>query len=466
MDGVGGPLTLAAGLRESLFPMDDLAVMGFAELIPRLPALAARLREAAAAVRAARPDVLLTVDAKAFAHRLIRRVVAARERDEASRRGGASPSPSRKKPTLVAQYVAPSFWAWRGGERRLARLERAGVDLVLCLLPNEPEAIRRAGVDAAFVGHPAAEDAAMYPPYATRPDDASATSVRFRARRTESDAANPNRPKTLALFPGSRANEIKRHLPLFRAACERMVAEREREREREHARPLSLSPSPSRSLSPSRSPSPPFLVAFVTPGGPGTYAYDAATREAASWPVPASVLPVGGGDARARRDAFAGFDAAVACAGTATAQLFANRVPHVTVYAAAHPATEFLLRRMLLGWGERGSGSGSRGGFFAGTPNVVFGEAVAPELLGAAEATPEAIAREAGRVLFDARAREAQTRRGDAFVRMLEPPTEGARAGRIPGEAAARAIMDALERKREGGGATIASASSGSSVET
>ena len=115
VDGVGGPLTLAAGLRESLFPMDDLAVMGFAELIPRLPALAARLREAAAAVRAARPDVLLTVDAKAFAHRLIRRVVAARERDEASRRGGASPS--RRKPTLVAQYVAPSFWAWRGGER-------------------------------------------------------------------------------------------------------------------------------------------------------------------------------------------------------------------------------------------------------------------------------------------------------------------------------------------------------------
>ena len=51
-------------------------------------------------------------------------------------------------------------------------------------------------------------------------------------------------------------------------------------------------------------------------------------------------------------------------------------------------------------------------------------------------------------------------------MRMLEPPTEGARAGRIPGEAAARAIMDALERKREGGGATIASASSGSSVET
>ena len=458
VDGVGGPLTLAAGLRESLFPMDDLAVMGFAELIPRLPALAARLREAAAAVRAARPDVLLTVDAKAFAHRLIRRVVAARERDEASRRGGASPS--RRKPTLVAQYVAPSFWAWRGGERRLARLERAGVDLVLCLLPNEPEAIRRAGVDAAFVGHPAAEDAAMYPPYVTRPDDASAKSVRFRARRTESDAANPNRPKTLALFPGSRANEIKRHLPLFRAACERMVAERERERERERQRerPLSLSLSPSPSLSP------PFLVAFVTPGGPGTYAYDAATREAASWPVPASVLPVGGGHARARRDAFAGFDAAVACAGTAAAQLFANRVPHVTVYAAAHPATEFLLRRMLLGWGERGSGS--RGGFFAGTPNVVFGEAVAPELLGAAEATPEAIAREAGRVLFDARAREAQTRRGDAFVRMLEPPTGGARAGRIPGEAAARAIMDALERKREGGGATIASASSGSSVET
>ena len=160
------PLTLAAGLRESLFPMDDLAVMGFAELIrasPRSPRASAkppprsaRRDPTSSSPSTPRPSRTASSDASS------RRANATKPPEEAEPR----PSPSRKNRRSSRSTSRPV--SGRGaGRGRLARLERAGVDLVLCLLPNEPEAIRRAGVDAAFVGHPAAEDAAMYAPRAS-----------------------------------------------------------------------------------------------------------------------------------------------------------------------------------------------------------------------------------------------------------------------------------------------------------
>ena len=74
--GVGGPLMEARGLR-SLFPMDELSVMGLAEVLPRYPALRRRMVQTAAAAIAARPDVLVTIDAPAFGLRVARRVRAA-----------------------------------------------------------------------------------------------------------------------------------------------------------------------------------------------------------------------------------------------------------------------------------------------------------------------------------------------------------------------------------------------------
>lgn len=58
---------------------------------------------------------------------------------------------------LHFHYVAPSFWAWKGGEERLNGLSEI-VDHVLCILPFEAEVCKSHGVPATFVGHPVLED--------------------------------------------------------------------------------------------------------------------------------------------------------------------------------------------------------------------------------------------------------------------------------------------------------------------
>ncbi|MEM9108121.1 MAG: lipid-A-disaccharide synthase, partial [Pseudomonadota bacterium] len=72
-EGVGGPLTQAEGL-ESLFPMDDLSVMGIAEVLPKYPELRRRLHQAAEACLASKPDALITIDSPDFSLRLAKLV--------------------------------------------------------------------------------------------------------------------------------------------------------------------------------------------------------------------------------------------------------------------------------------------------------------------------------------------------------------------------------------------------------
>lgn len=167
--GVGGEAMAEEGLR-SIFPMEDLSVMGLTEVLPRLRLLRARLRETAEAVRAARPDVLLTIDSPDFGLRVARAV---------------------RGQVRAVHYVAPSVWAWRAG--RAARMARA-VDQVLCLLPFEPPLMEAAGVQADFVGHPVVAE----------PQATEAEARAFRATLGIGDA-----PLVLAL-PGSRRSEVGR----------------------------------------------------------------------------------------------------------------------------------------------------------------------------------------------------------------------------------------------------------------
>ena len=184
--GVGGEAMAVEGLN-SLFPLADVAVMGVLPVIKRLPALLDRIRRAAAAIVAARPDALVVIDSPDFTHRVARRV-------------------RRALPDLpVIDYVSPSVWAWRPGR---APAMRAYVDCVLALLPFEPEAhARLGGPRCVYVGHPLVERLAELRP---SPDE---------ARRR---AASP--PLVLAL-PGSRRSVIARLMADFGAAI--AAAERE-----------------------------------------------------------------------------------------------------------------------------------------------------------------------------------------------------------------------------------------------
>jgi lipid-A-disaccharide synthase len=146
----------------------------------RLPRILRRIREAADAVIAARPDSLVIIDSPDFTHRVARRV-----------RAAAPHIP-------IIDYVSPTVWAWRPG--RAAAMRRY-VDHVLALLPFEPEALRRlGGPPCTFVGHPLAEAVATLRP---TPEEA--------ARRAAE-------PPLLLVLPGSRGSEIGRHLATFGAA--------------------------------------------------------------------------------------------------------------------------------------------------------------------------------------------------------------------------------------------------------
>lgn len=183
--GVGGNRMEAEGLT-SLFPLEDIAVMGFAAVLGRLPLLHRRIRETADAVLAAPPDVLVIIDSPDFTHRVARRV-------------------RQSRPDLpVVDYVSPSVWAWRSG--RAAKM-RGYVDEVLGLLPFEPAAHRRLGGPACtYVGHPLIERLPEL-----RPGKGE--------RRPIGEAVD------LLVMPGSRLSVVRRHMPLFGAVLTSLAAE-------------------------------------------------------------------------------------------------------------------------------------------------------------------------------------------------------------------------------------------------
>ncbi|MEZ5912175.1 MAG: lipid-A-disaccharide synthase [Paracoccaceae bacterium] len=175
--GVGGPLMQAEGLT-SLFPMDELSLMGLVEIIPKYRHLKRRIAETAAAVIAEEPVALITIDSPDFCLRVAR---AARA----------------EAPQLrTIHYVAPTVWAWR--PKRAARMARV-IDHVLALFPFEPPYMQAARMSCDFVGHPV-----VAAPRAAR------TKRAFR----ESFGSAAAGPLVLCL-PGSRRGEVSRLLPRF-----------------------------------------------------------------------------------------------------------------------------------------------------------------------------------------------------------------------------------------------------------
>ncbi|MEZ5788747.1 MAG: lipid-A-disaccharide synthase [Xanthobacteraceae bacterium] len=296
--GVGGAEMAAQGLK-SVFPIDELAIIGLVAIFQRLPSIFAHIRAAADAVIAARPDALVIIDSPEFTHRVARRV-------------------RKALPHLpIIDYVCPSVWAWRPWR---ARAMRAYVDHVLALLPFEPDAMTRlGGPSTTFVGHPLAAEVTRLRPGA---DDA--------ARR----AADP--PLVLVL-PGSRGEEIKRHLPMFGETTARLAAT-------------------AGAIEPVL-PTPPHLAARV--------------KEAVeAWPVRPRVVTTEDEKWAAFRQA----RAALAASGTVTLELALASVPTVVAYRI--PLFEEAIARLLIKVPT------------IVLANLVLGENVMPELI-QRHATPE-----------------------------------------------------------------------------
>jgi lipid-A-disaccharide synthase len=181
--GLGGARMRAQGV-ETLAGLDELAVMGFVEVLKHLPFFIQLRKRVFAALAAERVDLVIPIDYPGFNLRL-------------ARHAKASGIP-------VLYYIAPQVWAWH--KSRVRDLGR-DADEVAVVLPFEEDFLRKGGVNARFVGHPLLDRAEP-----ELPRDAWA----------RSQGLDPE-PPILALFPGSRAQEVGRHLDLFSAAADLVV---------------------------------------------------------------------------------------------------------------------------------------------------------------------------------------------------------------------------------------------------
>lgn len=174
--GIGGSRMAETGFT-SLFPMQELALMGLAEILPKALHLKKRLAQTIEAVRADQPDILLTIDSPGFTLRVLKAI------------GPGGPK--------RIHYVAPQVWAWR--QKRVKHFPGLW-DELLCLLPFEPEFFAPHGLHPVFTGHPVLESGAD-----------KGNEARFRALHNLSSEAIP-----LMLMPGSRITETRRLLPVFK----------------------------------------------------------------------------------------------------------------------------------------------------------------------------------------------------------------------------------------------------------
>lgn len=325
--GVGGDELAGQGLR-SLYPMNDLAVMGVTDVILNLPRLLWRLEQTARAILAAQPDIVVLVDAQDFSRLLAARL----------RRGGYG--------GRLVLYVAPSVWG-RNPERAAAL--RPLFDAVLAVLPFEPAVMERlGGPPTCYVGHPA---------------------LRERIERTGARDSG-----SLLLLPGSRAGELRRHLPILKALSPRLAAM-------------------------------PGVTGIALPTLPRLR--PRLEKELALWPVSVRLV-----DRREeRRDLYEGALAAICVSGTATLELALAGVPMVVIYALdRHQARVF--RRL--------------GRPPVSLPNIILGRPVLPEIV-AAPLTVEQVGGGATALLGDKKTRQNQVDAFGELARLMD-------AGQAPHE--------------------------------
>ena len=268
-----------AGVRV-LDRMEDFSVVGFVEALAKIPAHYRLLGRVKKAFNEKRYDLVILVDYPGYHLR-------------AAAAAAAAGIP-------VLYYIAPQMWAW--GQNRVRKL--APVKQLAVILPFEEEFFRERGVAATFVGHPL--------------KDRPAPPSREAARRLLGIEAN--RP-VLGLFPGSRAQEVKRHWTMFRQAAARVTAAR-----------------------------------------PDVQVIVAATNEA-EYPEPGSLRLLEGDPVAV----FAAADAGICKSGTTTLEAAIADLPMVITYRV-HAISSFIAQRVVrVPW--------------VGLVNLVAGYEVAPEFL-------------------------------------------------------------------------------------
>lgn len=171
--GMGGEYLKAAG-QKNLFSIDELSVLGIAEIITTIPRAVQILRKIKQELAKIRPDVVILVDAPEFNFRVAKI--------------------AHNLGLPVCYFIPPKVWAWR--TNRVHFLKKY-IDCIISILPFEPAFYRQYGIEADYVGNPLVD-------LINWPSIENIQSVRGR----------------IGILPGSRKKEVERLLPEFRYAAE------------------------------------------------------------------------------------------------------------------------------------------------------------------------------------------------------------------------------------------------------
>ncbi len=323
VEGMGGARMRAAGVH-LLADAADTAVVGLAELWEKRRALREALRRLRLHLRTVRPALLICIDFPDFNLLLART--------------------AHRLQVPVCYFISPQVWAWRRGRiRTIRRLVRK----MLVLFPFEETLYRKAGVDATFVGHPLLDVLAEVPS----------------RERCRAALEIPEPAPVLGLLPGSRAAEVRRHLPVLLEAAARLAI--------------------------------PHPALKVLVGLAPTLDAEAAEAAVAAGGVPATVIQ--GRTYEVMRAA----DLLLAVSGTATLEAAVLGTPMIVTYRLG--ALSWLIARLLVRVR------------FIGLPNLVANDGVVPEFI-QHDATPERLA-DAALEILGSPERQARMRAALAEVR-------------------------------------------------
>lgn len=341
--GLGGDALAAAGV-ELVEQARTVSVLGLSEVVRHLPRIYGVFRKLLAEVDRRRPRLAVLVNFPDFNLRLAEKL--------------------HQRDIPIVYFIPPQVWAWRA--RRVRVLKRT-VRKVLCIFPFEETIYQRAGIEVEYVGHPLVDCAQ---PAMTRED--------FVARHGL-DSSNP----IVSLLPGSRNQEVIRHLPPMLAAAQ-LLQEKHR-------------------------------LQFLLVRAPTVEKDMVQSARRTGLELRVIEGPV--------YDALAASQVAVVASGTATVEAALLETPMVVVYRVA-PATWWLGRLLVH------------------TPhysmvNLMAGQSVVPELI-QKDFTPERVAQLVEELLVN------QERREQMKKKLREVRAQWGEAGAI--ERASRAILSLLPR--------------------
>ena len=298
VEGIGGPQMQSSGCR-SLFPMDRLSVIGF-EGVEKYPEILGIRNKLADHFLSDPPDLFIGVDVPDFNLGL----------EERLKTAGI--------PTM--HYVSPTVWAWRG--YRIRKIRRA-VDHMLTLFPFEASYYRKHHVPVTFVGHPLADQ----------------INERFSTPAMRRALHLPAKGVVIALLPGSRRSELRRHADLFVKTAMWL-----------HKRHMNIH----------------FVAPFVSPTTRAIF--EEALYRQGAWFLPVTIV------ADQSRDAMAAADIVLLASGTATLEAALLKKPMVVTYKMAWLSYLLVLPFLHVK--------------LYALPNILAGRKIVPELM-QREATPE-----------------------------------------------------------------------------